>query len=118
VKPNISSVEKVAALLEAVGQPARLQILLAIGESEPCVCHLEATLGWRQAYLSQNLMALRKAGMVIPSREGRNVHYRLRDPRLLDLIRRAAELQSVTLPALAPSPQCDCPNCSQQRGNP
>jgi DNA-binding transcriptional regulator PaaX len=61
-------------------------------------------------------MALRKAGIVLPSRKGRNIHYRLSDPRLLGLLRQAAELRSVSLPALAPSPECDCPNCSRERG--
>jgi DNA-binding transcriptional ArsR family regulator len=112
---NISSVEQVAALLQTIGQPARLQILLAIGEDEPCVCHLEATFGWRQAYLSQHLMALRKAGILVTSRQGRNIHYRLGDPRLLDMVRQAAELQNVTLPELAPSTDCSCPNCKKEK---
>ncbi len=112
---NISSVEPVAALMQTLGQPARLQILLAIGEEEPCVCHLEATFGWRQAYLSQHLMALRKAGMVVTSRKGRNIHYRLKDPALLGILRQLAALQQVTLPELAPSPVCDCPNCRGKR---
>jgi ArsR family transcriptional regulator len=113
---NISSVEQVASLLQTIGQGSRLQILLAIGEGEACVCHLEATFGWRQAYLSQHLMALRKAGIVLTSRQGRNVHYRLSDPRLLELIRRAAEIHGVALPKLAPSPDCSCPNCVKEKG--
>jgi Predicted transcriptional regulators len=112
---NISTIGPVSDLFQAIGPAPRLQILLAIGEGEPCVCHLEATFGWRQAYLSQHLMALRKAGILITSRQGRNIHYRISDPRLLNLIRQAAELQGVTLPELAPSPECDCPNCSRQR---
>lgn len=112
---NISTIEPVSNLFQAIGSTPRLQILLAIGEGEPCVCHLEATFGWRQAYLSQHLMALRKAGILITSRQGRNIHYRISDPRLLNLIHQAAELQGVTLPELAPSPECDCPNCSRQR---
>ena len=112
---NISSVEQVATLLQTIGLPARLQILLAIGEAEPCVCHLEAIFGWRQAYLSQHLMALRKAGLLVTSRQGRNIHYQLSDPRLLTLIRQAAELQGVTLPELAPSMDCSCPNCKKEK---
>jgi len=112
---NISTIGPVSDLFQAIGPAPRLQILLAIGEGEPCVCHLEATFGWRQAYLSQHLMALRKAGILITSRQGRNIHYRISDSRLLNLIRQAAELQGVTLPELAPSPECDCPNCSRQR---
>lgn len=112
---NILSVEPVSNLFQAIGPAARLQILLAIGEADPCVCHLEATFDWRQAYLSQHLMALRKAGVLVASRQGRNIHYRLADPRLLDLIRQAAELQGVGLPELAPSASCSCPNCRKAR---
>jgi ArsR family transcriptional regulator len=115
MKVNISSIESVASLLQSIGQPARLQILLAIGRQEPCVCHLEATFGWRQSYLSQHLMALRKAGILATSRQGRNIHYRISNPRLLRLIRQAAELQGVTLPELAPSPDCSCPNCCKEK---
>jgi ArsR family transcriptional regulator len=111
---NVSSAEKISALLQTIGQPARLQILLGIGNTRQCVCHLQATFGWRQAYLSQHLMALRKAGIVVTSREGRNIHYRLTNPALLELIRQAADLQGVRLPKPAPSPECSCPNCSKE----
>jgi DNA-binding transcriptional ArsR family regulator len=111
----MSSIEQVAALLQTIGQPARMQILLAIGKEEPCVCHLEATLGLRQAYLSQHLMALRKAGIVVASRHGRNIHYRLSNPRFLAIIQQAAELQGIILPELAPSARCNCPNCNKHR---
>lgn len=112
---NISSVEEIAKFLQTIGQPARLQILLAIGQGETCVCHLEATFGWRQAYLSQHLMALRKAGILLARRQGRYIHYRLNDPALLGLIRQAAAFQHVTLPELAPSLECGCPNCRCKR---
>lgn len=112
---NISSVVQVAALLQTIGQESRLQILLAIGDGETCVCHLEAMLGLRQATLSQHLMALREAGVVTDRRAGRYIHYRLCDPALLGLVRQAAQLQGLELPSLAPSPDCDCPNCSEQR---
>ena len=115
VHTNISSVESVSQFLQTIAQPARLQILLAIGESETCVCHLEATFGWRQAYLSQHLMALRKAGILLARRQGRFIHYRLSDLRLLALVRQAAELQDVSLPDLAPSSECGCPNCRCKR---
>jgi DNA-binding transcriptional ArsR family regulator len=114
MQTNMSSAEEVARLLQTIGQPARLQILLAIGETETCVCHLESTLGWRQAYLSQHLMALREAGLVSDRREGRFVHYHLNDSRLLAILHLAADVQGITLPALSPSTDCRCPNCQQQ----
>jgi DNA-binding transcriptional ArsR family regulator len=74
-------------------------------------------LGLRQAAFSQHLMALREAGIVTDRREGRYIHYRLRDPALLDLVRHAAQFQGLELPCLAPSADCDCPNCSERRNN-
>jgi DNA-binding transcriptional ArsR family regulator len=113
---NINPIKVISQLFQTIGQPARLQILLAIGEEESCVCHLKATFGWRQAYLSQHLMALREAGLVTDRRESRFVFYRLADSRLLGILHQIAEIQKVTLPELSPSPTCDCPNCSSQRG--
>jgi DNA-binding transcriptional ArsR family regulator len=113
---NMSSIDQLTNLLQTISHPARLQILLAIGDGEACVCHLEATFGWRQAYLSQHLMALREAGLVADRRESRFIFYRLADSRLLGVLRQIAEIQNVTLPELSPSPTCDCPNCTSQRG--
>ena len=77
--------ENLAELFQLIGQPTRIQILLAIGDSETCVCHLEAVTGLRQAVISQHLMLLRKAGLVTPNRAGRNIFYRLDNPALLAL---------------------------------
>jgi len=114
---NMTSVEAMGNLLQTIGQPARLQIMLAIGEGEACVCHLEAIFGWRQAYLSQHLMALREAGLVTDRRESRFIFYRLAEPRLIGMLRQIAVLQGLSLPELAPSPDCECPNCTKQQGN-
>ncbi len=111
---NISSLDAVTSVLQVIGQPTRLKILLAIGGGEACVCHLEAALDIRQATLSQHLMALREAGLVADRREGRFIYYHLADPRLIAVLEQVAGMQGVTLPALAPSPSCECPNCSKE----
>jgi ArsR family transcriptional regulator len=114
-----SSVEdQISSLLRAIGPPTRLRILLAIGKGEACVCHLEALLELRQAYISQNLMALREAGLLSTRREGRYVYYRLVDERLLKLIQTAgaiAEIPDVELQGMIeddPLPTCECPGCT------
>jgi DNA-binding transcriptional ArsR family regulator len=110
--------EQIAVPLAAVASPQRIAILLTIGKGEACVCHLEASFGWRQAYISQHLMALRKAGMLKDRREGRYVFYRLRDASLLDLITASARLSGLsaeTVSALINTgklPSCECPQCS------
>jgi ArsR family transcriptional regulator len=111
----LRTAEKISAILQEIASPARLVILLSIGESEACVCHLESVLNKRQAYISQHLMALRNAGIITSRRDGRFVYYRLADPALLDLIRSAARLAAVDIVSPTPTVTCSCPNCSDSR---
>ena len=118
-KQTISQIsEQIAAPLEAIASPQRIAILLAIGQGEACVCHLEAMLGWRQAYISQHLMALRKADILADRREGRYVFYQLKDASILDLVAAAATLSGLpaeTVSALINTqviPSCECPHCA------
>lgn len=114
--PDLS--EKLATPLSAIASPQRIAILLAIGNGEACVCHLEAALGWRQAYISQHLMALRKADILLDRREGRYVFYRLKDASLLDLLTASARLSGLNPETITPlintqiNPSCECPQCA------
>ncbi|MEN8171331.1 MAG: metalloregulator ArsR/SmtB family transcription factor [Chloroflexota bacterium] len=116
-------IKPISHLLANISQPARLQILLAIGEGEACVCHLETLLGYRQAYISQHLMALRKIGLLDTRREGRYVFYRLQDQKLLDLMRAAGHVAGISpgeldqLISTNPLPQCCCPDCVSKTNN-
>ena len=113
-------VKQISHFLQTISPSPRLQILLAIGEGEACVCHLEAILGHRQAYISQHLMTLRHAKIVTPRREGRNVFYRLSNPDTLTLIRQTAALLGIPdgeLPISGPTqqvPNCLCPHCNEE----
>ena len=114
--PQIS--EQIAAPIEAIASPQRIAILLAIGQGEACVCHLESALGWRQAYISQHLMALRKSDILEDRREGRYVYYRLKNTSYLDLITASAEACGLSrqivleLVNTQTYPSCECPHCS------
>jgi ArsR family transcriptional regulator len=117
---NVSQAKKIGRLFRTLGQPARLRILLAIGKGEACVCHLEAALGYRQAYISQHLMALRKVKLVKARRVGRNIYYRIPDTEILNLVRDAGELLGLPVEdvhiaeAGATLSDCPCPNCEPQ----
>lgn len=117
-KPSIPDLsEKIAIPLAAINSPQRIAILLAIGKGEACVCHLETALGWRQAYISQHLMALRKADILQDRREGRYVYYRLKNASFLDLITASATLSGLSAEAVSTVintqiyPSCECPHC-------
>ena len=119
ISPYNIPFENISRLLALVGQPARIQILFVIGAREACVCHLEAVLGMRQASISQHLMALRKANLVTPCREGRNIFYRLVRPEVLTLLQQAAQLAGIQPEAMQrlsrrPVEGCPCPHCNPE----
>lgn len=122
---NVLKIEKpeehLASLFHLLGQSGRLMILMVIGDFEACVCHLEAALGFRQAYISQQLMTLRNAGLVTTRRDGRNIFYRLTDPRFLEVIRQVALLigsddilKRFEKPVFMK--HCPCPYCAEAAG--
>lgn len=112
--------ETISQLLRAIDQPTRIKIILSIGEGEACVCHLEAMLGMRQAYISQHLMDLRKAEVLVTRREGRYIFYRLKNPKLLELIISAGQLSGLSTDDLRPlhasesRVTCSCPHCADE----
>jgi DNA-binding transcriptional ArsR family regulator len=106
-----------AELLKALAHPVRLQILDILRDGEQCVCHIEAVLRLRQAYISQQLMTLRKAGLVADRKDGLRVYYRITDRavfRVLEPARSMVEQQGIKFaPAKERAPRdCSCPSCS------
>jgi len=117
---ELSPEERLSRIFRAISAPARVQILAAIGKGEACVCHLEALLDLRQAYISQQLMEMRDADLVDTRRDGRYIFYRLTEPELLDLLFDIGKLFGIpteeieTLLNTDPLPQCCCPDCLVQ----
>ncbi|HSR21505.1 MAG TPA: metalloregulator ArsR/SmtB family transcription factor [Anaerolineales bacterium] len=107
-----------AQLFKTLRHPARLAILDVLRVGEACVCHLEAALGYRQAYISQQLMVLRETGLVQDRRDGWNIFYRVGRPeiyRVLDSTREV--LGNRARPRLLTTiPGCTCPNCEEKGG--
>ncbi len=110
---------KTSKVLSVISNPFRIKILMTIGSGETCVCHLESVLKKRQAFISQHLMALRKAGILETRREGKYIFYQVADPDTYSLIRMAGKLAGLDedqIPELAPPAalsRCECPNCEE-----
>src|SRR5690349_24901853 len=83
---NTTSTQRQAELFRALMHPARLAILDLLRDGEACVCHLEAHLGYRQAYLSQQLAILRTAGLIRDRRTGWNIYYEVAQPEVFTLL--------------------------------
>jgi DNA-binding transcriptional ArsR family regulator len=110
---NMPAYEHQANLVKALSHPTRLAILELLRKDEACVCHLEATLGCRQAHISQQLMILREAGLVQDRREGSNVYYRVAEPGVFAVIDALRRLDGSAGPAPRARPaDCPCPKCA------
>ncbi len=100
-----------AACFKALAHPVRLQILDMLRNGEVCVCHMEAALGKRQAYISQQLMVLRDAGLVESRKEGLSVFYRIVDEVVLELLEAVLGQANDDAPAILKN--CPCPHCAE-----
>lgn len=114
--------QREADFFHLLAHPARLALLAALRDDAACVCHLEALLGYPQAYISQQLAVLRAAGVIEGRRVGWNVYYHVCDARLFAVLDAALALlspanptspaQSAKQKSEAIVPGCACPRCS------
>jgi ArsR family transcriptional regulator len=105
-------------LLKTIAHPTRLAVLDILRDGEQCVCHMEAMLGVRQAYISQQLMVLREAGLVDVRRDGLNLYYRLIKPGilpLLDAVDSALGLKPKKIGHKHAALDCPCPKCETKK---
>ena len=101
--------------LKALSHPTRLAVLDILREGEQCVCHMEATLGLRQAYISQQLMILKNAGLIDSRRDGLNLYYRVLKPEIFNVLDRLNDVTGVTgkIPRHKhANADCPCPKCN------
>lgn len=103
---------KQARLFKALMHPVRIQIIEILRNDEACVCHIEAMLGLRQAYVSQQLAVLRKAGFIRDRREGPNIYYQITRREVLDLLDVARTLVGEDEPWQPLPAGCACPRCT------
>ena len=75
-----------AEFFKALGHPVRIRALELLSEDEQSVADLLDAIDVGQAYLSQQLAVLRRAGLVVTRREGSHVLYSLADRRMAELL--------------------------------
>jgi DNA-binding transcriptional ArsR family regulator len=78
--------EKAARCLRVLAHPTRLLILHLLGEGERSVQELEKEVGVSQSSVSQHLNLLKDKEILESRRSAQQVFYRLKNPRLLELL--------------------------------
>ena len=102
-------------LCHALSHPVRLAILDILRDGEQCVCHIEAMLGLRQAYISQHLIVLRDAGLVEDRRDGWNNYYRVSQSKIYkvtDAINALTGRPRQKIDQVHTRAECPCPKCN------
>ncbi len=72
---------------QALGDPTRLKLLMALSGGEMCVCDLAAHLGLSQSAASHQLRRLKDLVLVKNRRAGQVVYYSLDDDHVAELIK-------------------------------
>ncbi len=81
-----------AEFFRILGHPARIRILELLQEGERTVGDLQRELGLDSSGTSQHLGVLRRHGVLDTRREGTSVYYRVRDPRVFQLLAVARQI--------------------------
>jgi len=79
-------IECTADVLKAIAHPTRLKILCTLNLQEMQVQSLVEEAGTSQSNISQHLALMKDCKILITRRVANRIYYRIRDPRLLELI--------------------------------
>ncbi|MDH4228168.1 MAG: metalloregulator ArsR/SmtB family transcription factor [Nitrospirota bacterium] len=81
-----------ARCIKTLAHPLRLKVLAVLAGREMSVGEILDAIGTTQSNVSQHLSQLRDKGVLASRREGNQVFYRVRDPKLFDLLALVREL--------------------------
>lgn len=83
---DVRVLEAASQVIKTLGHPLRLRIVELLEDGEKTVGQLVTALRVEQAIASQQLVILRRKGVVAARRNGANVYYRINNPRVLKIL--------------------------------
>lgn len=81
-----------AEFFRTLGHPARVRVLELLKGGEMTVGDLQAELGIDSSGTSQHLGVMRRQGILVARKEGTNVYYSVRDPRVFQMLESARQV--------------------------
>ncbi len=82
----------IAEFISALSNPTRIRILCALFAGERCVGDIADEVGLSHAHTSSHLRVLYDRGYLSRRREGKRVYYAIRDPRIPEFLKGAANI--------------------------
>jgi ArsR family transcriptional regulator len=86
-----------ADFFRLLGHPARVRILELLRDGERTVGELQAALELDSSGASQHLTSMRRQGVLESRRAGTSVYYRVKDPRIFQLLEIAKQILTTQL---------------------
>lgn len=81
-----ADIERACQAVKGLSHPIRLKVLCVLGDRELPVNDLAAACETSQSNISQHLGILRQCGILATRKEANFVHYRINDPRMIQLM--------------------------------
>lgn len=84
--PSDNQIDECYDILKALADPTRLKILYLLKSGELCACEIIESMDKSQSTISHHLNILRKEKIIIGRKEGKWVHYKLKNPNIIDYL--------------------------------
>ena len=86
MQPDKETIENIAELFKAFGDPTRVQILSLLRQLELCVGDIAEGVGLSQSAISHQLRLLKQMHLIKYHREGKNIVYALADDHVRTIL--------------------------------
>ena len=87
-----SQASEIVNHLKSLAHPVRLKIACALIDQEFSVGQLEQQVNVHQPTLSQQLTVLREGGLVQTRRDGKQIFYKIKESKSVDLIKALSQI--------------------------
>ena len=84
--PEKETMDRIAALFKAFGDPTRVHILSLLSQQEQCVNRIAEGVGLSQSAISHQLRILKQMHLIRFRREGKNLLYSLADDHVRTIL--------------------------------
>lgn len=89
--PDRETLEQIAELFKAFGDPTRVQILSLLVDKELCVTEITQGVALTQSAVSHQLRILKQMHLIKYRRDGKNLLYSLADDHVLTILQMGLE---------------------------
>ena len=84
--PSVDECIQVAEIFKQISDGTRLRILWLLCHCEECVSNIAAAMDMSDPAVSHHLKLLRKSGLIVSRRDGKEVYYKLADTEQAQIV--------------------------------